>query len=205
MIRRLLVCGLLLILPVSLSAQGVILPEGPLDPAHATVRDGYMVLRDSLSAVMASVARLERDLSHSSPYVLASRASRLQERCSAALRTLPLTRKAFLESPLMDSVPMPQRKQLGGSLRNLETSLAGCDSQFMAWSDRSKTEELRGYGVATGLKTADAIHAYDASANDVLRLIHIRLRPLGAGPSPLAGSVEQMQPSRAAQADSTRH
>ena len=181
------------------------MPERPLDSAHAGVRDGYLLLRDSLTAVMASVARLERDLSHSSSYVLASRASTLQERCAAAMRMMPAARKAMLDSPLMDSLAAAQRKTLGERMRKLETSLNSCESQFAAWSDRSKSEELRGYGVATGLRTVDAIHAYDASASAALSQIKIHLRPLGAGLSPLAGSPENVRPRQPTRADTSRH
>ncbi len=189
MIRRLLLLGLLA-LPVPLSAQAIALPEKPLDPPHAAVRDGYLILRDSLAGVTASIARLQRDLSQSSSYVLSSRARILQERCGAASRTLPSTRESFLRSPLMDSVPEPQRLMLRRHMDALETSLKACQQKFTAWTDRDKSEELRGYGVSTALKTADAIHRYDASANDVLRAINIRLRPLGAGPNPLAGGLD---------------
>lgn len=186
----LLLLVLLSAAPVALAAQGVVMPEKPLDPPHAAVRDGYLVLRDSLAGVTASIARLQRDLAQSSAYVLASRSGVLQERCSAALRTLPGTRKAFLDSPLMVKVPSVDRTALREKFESLASSLNNCQRRFTAWSNRSKSAELRGYGVPTALETGRAIHRYEAAANDVLRAIGIRLRPLGAGHNPLAGKLD---------------
>ena len=87
--------------------------------------------------------------------------------------------------------PADRRARLQVRFEALQTALAKCTSDFEAWSSPGKADEVRGYAVARILRVQDVLRVYEGEAHSYLKSVGIKVRPLYAGPSPLAGSVNQ--------------
>ncbi|MGH7657457.1 MAG: hypothetical protein ACREL6_04415, partial [Gemmatimonadales bacterium] len=91
--KHLIVCAILMAAASPLAAQSssVVMPER-LSPEQVSVRNAYLVLRDSLQAVEAGGARLVRDKRGSSDASVSSRARVISRGCTAALGLVDSTR-----------------------------------------------------------------------------------------------------------------
>ncbi|MGE0351869.1 MAG: hypothetical protein AB7Q69_01410 [Gemmatimonadales bacterium] len=175
--------------PAAASAQGVVGPERKLDPARAQVRDGVLLLRDSLVTIGAASARLQRDMDHASDQVLQVRSRLMSEACARSARAMAAARGDILSYDTSKS--RTQRVQLERQMNDLRATLDQCESQFGGWSKPGGGEDVRGYAVSRALRVQESVRLYEGTVDSYLKSIGIRIRPLGAGPSPLAGSVRE--------------
>ena len=153
------------------------------------MRDGFLTLRDSLHTIDVASARIQRDMHTASDAVLASRARMVRDGCARSNRTLPGARSEMLSIGMQ--APAERRARLQERFETLQATLAKCASDFEAWSSPAQAEEVRGYAVARIIRVQDVLRGYEGEAQFYLKSIGIKVRPLYAGPSPLAGSVNQ--------------
>ena len=169
----------------TLDAQTVFRPPAPLDSAHAAVRDAVLIFRDSLQLVHASGARLRRDFHGASSAALVSRARSLRDGCNASLRGLPSARASFASAPVSSPRSESARSALLTEMDRLEGALKECRATFGEWVRVSDAEAVRGYGNRRAADIRTAIQAYENRVKRYLGHQNIRIRPLGAGPSPI--------------------
>lgn len=163
------------------------LPERALTPELLRVRAGYLLLRDSLHTIDVAVARIQRDMNTTSDVTLAARARAVRDGCARSSRTLPGARTDMLS--LGPQVSAERRTAFEREIAALAGALADCEALFGGWTTPEKGTEIRGYAVSRGIRTQRALRAYEGEAQSYLKAHRIKVRPLGAGPSPLAGSV----------------
>jgi septal ring factor EnvC (AmiA/AmiB activator) len=172
----------------ALGAQAaMVVPEKPLDSERARLRDTVYVMRDTLAAVNASIARLQRDFRTASTPVLVSRARTLTADCAAARRRIPATRSAIAAAPIKSKLVLDQQKRTTTELARLETELDRCVTEFGRLSTPAKGEEVRGYGNRKAAPIQTQIRRYDEAVTGFFSALEIPHRPLGARRNPLAG------------------
>jgi hypothetical protein len=185
--KHLLSLAVALVWAPALLAQGsVVAPERPLDPERALVRSRVLVLRDSLVTVDGAAASLQRDFRQASAHALESRARVMRDACSRSLRSLPATREAVAKFNAEPRVKRLQSDALG-SFERLQTSLALCETEFAAMSERGKGEEVRSYGNRRAEQVVASLRHYGHTMQGLLSALQINIRPLGSGKSQLAG------------------
>ena len=186
---RILVCGWLLTAAAAqpLTAQFVVQPEAPLDPARASLRDALLVLRDSLASIDAAAARLQRDYRAASGASLLSRARVMRDACARSVRTIPPTRTAVLSARLDSTKTVKGRTQVVSALDTLQGVLTRCEKDFGAMSQPDQAETVRGYANDRAGRILVALRRYDRSWRDYMARLGIRVTPLGATPRPPAG------------------
>lgn len=175
------------IVPAAAAQSAMILPDKPLRPADAHVRDAVYQVRDSMAAVTSAAARLRRDFRTTSPAVLTSRARELARACSAALRNVPPTREAVVGRKVDTKLEAAERVRLERALDAVEESLRQCDTDFTALSARGKGEEVRGYGNRRAETVVKRIVDYEEAARGYFSALRVPYSPRGAPPNPLAG------------------
>jgi hypothetical protein len=180
-----LLLGGLIVQP--LTAQTVVRPDPPLDSTRAALREVLVVLRDSLSTVDGAAARLQRDYQAASGPSLLSRARVMRDACSRSSRTIRPTRDAVLAAKLTTDRKVQGRKQLVMALDTLKGVLLRCETEFAAMSKPDQAERVRGYGNDRAVRVLGGIRKYEQSMRHFLGLMGIRITPLGASPTPLAG------------------
>lgn len=163
------------------SAQDFVRPEAPLDSARATVRDAILVLRDSLQAVHAGGARMQRDFQSASGAALLSRAAAMRDGCAASARTVPVTRAAIMAGPAGTETARSARARLIAEMDDLSTALAACERAFGAWVEEADGEDVRGYGNRQAETVRTALLAYEERLQRYLGAMRIRIMPIGAG------------------------
>ena len=164
----------------------VVRPEQPLSPEQIVVRDGYLLLRDSLHAIDAATARLQRDMRSTSDITLAERAKAVRDACTRSSRTLPAAKEAVLS--MVARVPAGRAATLRRKFDSLATTLAGCTSEFGGWTTPDKGGAIRGYGVNRALAVQAVLRDYDHEATNYLRIIGIKVRTPAGSPSPAPGA-----------------
>lgn len=187
--RRFVLAGLLLVgsAPALRAQAAMVLPEKELDAERLRLRDSVYVMRDTLSEVSASVARLQRDFRLASAPVLVSRARALAANCAAARRRVPHTRAMIAAAPIKTTFALEQQKRTATELTRLESELDRCVKEFEAMSMPDKGEEVRGYGNRKAAPIQAQIRKYDAAIAGFFNALQIPHRPLGARRNPLAG------------------
>jgi len=187
--RRFAVVALLIIgsTPALAAQAAMVLPEKTLDAERGRLRDSVYVMRDTLSEVSASIARLQRDFRTASAPVLVSRARTLASDCAAARRRIPATRAAIAGAPIRSKFALDQQKRTATELARLETELDRCLREFGELSMPTKGEEVRGYGNRKAAPLQAQIRKYDAAIAGLFSVLEIPHRPLGARRNPLAG------------------
>ena len=181
----LLLGGLVWAGPVS--AQTVMRPDPPLDSARAAVRDALLILRDSLNTIDGAAARLQRDFRQASGPSLLSRARVMREACARSVRTVAPTRRAVLDTKLLEPRRLKYRSELVGAMDHLRGVLARCELDFAAMSRPGQAETVRGYGNDRAVRVQSALRQYETALRGFLGTMRIKLTPLGANPRPSAG------------------
>jgi hypothetical protein len=171
----------------ALVAQTVMRPEPPLDSARATMRDAFLVLRDSLNTIDGAAARLQRDFRQASGPSLLSRARVMREACASSARTVAPTRKALLDAKLSEPTRIKQRNQLLAAMDHMKGALDRCELDFTAMSRPGQAETVRGYGNDRALRVQSALRKYENALRGFLGAMKIRITPLGANPRAPAG------------------
>jgi hypothetical protein len=170
-----------------LTAQTVIRPDPPLDPARAAVRDALLVLRDSLAMIDGAAARLQRDFRQASGQSLLSRANVMEQACVSSLRTLPPTRKVVLDAQLSEPRRVAARRELVSAMDRLGRVLSRCKVDFFAMSRPGRGETVRGYGNDRAIRVQASIRRYEGALRSFVAVMGIKLTPLGADKAPAAG------------------
>jgi hypothetical protein len=186
--KRFVLTALLAIAAVpALDAQAaLVLPDQPLDSNRAAARDGIYVLRDSLYAVIAGIARLERDFRTTSTQSLTSRARELHSACAAAERNVAPVRKVVGATNTASKLQDREKVRLGKALGSLGGVLGECSAEFERLGTRGNGEEVRGYGNRRAQPVRAEIMRYETAVDGFFRALEIPNRPLGARPDPLA-------------------
>ncbi len=171
-----------------LGAQGtVVLPEAPLDPARATLRDKLLDFRDSLSTIDAAAARLHRDYRQASEAVLRSRAQIMSEACARSLRNVPLARKVVQGSEASDKARRQSRRELLEALDRLRPVLTSCETDFAGMGGLGKGEEVRGYGNHRAIRIQSALRGYERVLARYFHVFGIRTPAAGFREPPTPG------------------
>lgn len=171
-----------------LAAQAAIMrPPPPLDSARATLRDALLVLRDSLSAIDAAAARLQRDSRAASGAALLSRARVMHGACTSSARTVPQARQAVVSADASTEPRRTRQRELLKAMDQLRQALNRCDTEFAAMSKAGQAEEVRGYGNHRAMRVQTELRKYEQAAGSFLAAMGIKLLPKGAPPNPLAG------------------
>jgi hypothetical protein len=184
--RTLILLSVLSALPLTLSAQAVVMPTAPLDAARTRVRDAMLVLRDSLMTINGATARLQRDFRQTSAAVLTTRAREVSNACARAVRTIGPTKQVVAAARATNPVPVRSRNALVSSLDSLNGQLSRCATEFGGMAEPGRAEEVRGYGIRRSEPVLKALDDYDRTAEAFFATWGIEVRPLGARPSPLA-------------------
>ena len=158
-----------------LAAQGtVVLPEAPLDSARAALRDDLLMFRDSLSTIDAAAARLQRDFRQASVAVLRSRARVMTDACTRSARSVPGARRAVQASQASNDARRQTRGELLAALDRLNKVLTRCKTEFSAFSQPGKGEEVRGYGNDRAIRIQSALREYERFLSRYLNAMGIR-------------------------------
>ncbi|MGH7657968.1 MAG: hypothetical protein ACREL6_07020 [Gemmatimonadales bacterium] len=185
--KHLIVCAILMATASPLAAQAsVVMPER-LSPEQVSVRNAYLVLRDSLHAVEAGGARLVRDKRGSSDASLSSRARVISRGCTAALGLVDSTRVRMMTIESAQPRVMERRSSLSSSFTELAAGLGKCQAEFTRLAEPANVEELRGYGFGRAEAIREIIQHFNKMSWEYLRILGIEVRPIGAGANPLAG------------------
>jgi hypothetical protein len=172
----------------TLAAQGtVVLPEVPLDPARATLRDELLRFRDTLNSIDAAAARLQRDFRQASSASLTSRARVMHDACARSARNEPAARKAVLAAEASSADRQRSRAQLIRTLDLLRSALAKCKAGFDDLSRTGQAETVRGYGNHRAALVQSALRKYEVALARFLNAMGIKVQPLGAEGRPAAG------------------
>jgi hypothetical protein len=168
-------------------AQTVIRPDPPLDSTRVVVRDALLVLRDSLNAIDAAAARLQRDFRHASGPSLLSRARVMHAACARSTRTIPSVRQAVLDAKISEPRSLEQRQELVGAMSHLGKALDRCKQEFAAMGQPGQAETVRGYGNDRAIRVQKAMRKYETALRSFFSVMGIKVMPLGAHPPPAAG------------------
>ncbi len=171
----------------SLQAQTVVRPDPPLDANRARVRDVLLVLRDSLNAIDAAAGRMQRDSRQTSSASLVSRARAMRDACSSSARAVDPARTRVIAAKIVGTIGARRRLEMVRSLDVLSGKLAHCRSEFALMSDAGQGERVRDYGNDRATRIQAALREYERTLNRFLGTMGIKIEPLGARPSPLAG------------------
>lgn len=146
----------------------------PVDSVKAGLRTTLAVMRDSMLAVEAETARLERT---SAPAVMLAVARRLRGNCAAAVRTALITNAAVRQ--LRTSAAEGDRALISYRTTLAETTrtLQQCDQDLGTVLKASVPGAVRIRATAASLVVA--ANRYEAAADGVLRALSIPLRPKG--------------------------
>jgi hypothetical protein len=171
----------------SLAGQTVVRPEPSLDSARVALRDGLLVLRDSLSSIDAAAGRLQRDYRQASGASLLSRARVMHEACARSLRTVPSARRLVVTVDASSKLRMKRRRELLRAMDQLRDALVRCESEFGAMSKPGQGEQVRGYGNDRAVRLTAALRKYEGVVGGFLSAMGIKVNPRGAGSPTLAG------------------
>lgn len=185
--RHLIICAMLAGTAAPLAAQTAVARPTDLSVEQISVRDAYLVIRDTLHAVGAGGARLIRDKNGSSDAVLSSRARIISQDCSAAFGMLDSTRAGMMVIESEDPRVAERRSNLSEAFTRLTAGLEECESGFARLAEPANIEELRGYGFGRAEAIREIIHHFNKMSTEYLLILGVEVRPIGAGPNPLAG------------------
>lgn len=185
--KHLIVCAILMGAASPIAAQSsVVMPER-LSPEQLSVRNAYLVLRDSLHAVEAGGARLVRDKRGSSDASLSSRARVISRGCVASLGLIDSARVRMMAIESDNPRVRERRSNLSDSFTELAAGLGKCQTEFTRLADPANVEELRGYGFGRAEAIREIIQHFNKMSVEYLRILGIEIRPIGSGANPLAG------------------
>ena len=172
----------------SLAAQGtVVRPEPVLDAGRASLRDELLRFRDTLNTIDAAAARLQRDYRQASAAALSSRARVMSDACGRSVRNVSPARRAVLAADASDKNRLRRRDEMVQALDRLGAILSRCQADFEAMSRPGQVEDVRGYGNPRAVRVQSAVRQYEKVLASFFAAMGIKVRPLGAGPRPLAG------------------
>jgi hypothetical protein len=152
-------------------------PERPLSPAEQELRDAVVVLRDTLYAVEATAARIERGLA-GSPAVLRATGRTFNTECARGARATGVMR-AYAGGLSTDNTNWGQAAltDFRKALVTLEAAMVSCDQ---ASAKAIATTPVDAAALkAVQVKTVLAIREYERSAKGLLRTLDIQLDPRG--------------------------
>lgn len=152
-------------------------PDRPLSPAEQELRDAVVVLRDTLYAVDATAARIERGL-EGSPAVLRATGRTLNAECARGARSTGIMR-AYAAGLSTDNVRWGEvaLTDFRKALVTLEAAMVSCD-QATAKAIATLPVDAAALKAAQ-VKTVLAIRDYERSAKGLLRTLNIQLDPRG--------------------------
>lgn len=183
--RVLAVVSTLLILPGAIVAQAVIGPQKPLAPAQAEVRDALVQIRDSLIQVKAAVAQLDRGAATASDALLRSRSRGIATACEHATQVLPRIRDVVAKGKWEEAYPTRRQHELLEQFGRLAPVLETCGREWRSMSERGNVGEARKKGAERGAAVQKPIMEFETASEAFLLSLGIRIRPKGAGPSPI--------------------
>ena len=149
-------------------------PERTLAPSQKEFRDAVIVLRDSLRAVLATAARLDRAQAAGSNAVVASNARSLVSECERASRGA-----AHLQEQIKGFTTSEQRgndalDRFRRALLALQHDMAACGTEVNAAVLPTVTGDKLG---AAHAKATKAISAYDVAVQAIMKTLSIPLDP----------------------------
>ena len=159
--------------PAPATAPGL-WPERPLAPSQKEFRDAVIVLRDSLRAVLATAARLERTQAAGSNAVVASNARSLVSECERASRgaaRLQEQIKGFTTSEQRGNDALDRFRR---ALLGLQREMSACSTEVHAAVQPTVTGDKLG---AAHAKATKAIGAYDVAVQEIMKTLSIHLDP----------------------------
>jgi hypothetical protein len=184
--RLLLTIAALSIAAGPLAAQSSVVTPKRLAPEQEAVRSEYLRFRDTLHVVEAATARLVRDMGRTSDAAMSSRAKTVQTGCVASLAMYDSARVRI--TALEGNANVQRRRtKLLESFGALQQGLQDCEKDFGRLALPENLVELRGYSMSRGNRLRAVIQHFNAASRDYLRTVGIEVRPIGAGPNPLAG------------------
>lgn len=153
-----------------LNEAAAIFYDGPIDSVKAQLRRVMVIMRDSVLAVEAESARLQRATSEA---VVNATARRLGARCSAAARTALLTRAKI--QPLETSAAFGNEvlKEYRATLTEVTGVMTACDKTL---GGGALSAPARKDAVA---KASAVSQRYEMASDALLRALEIPLRPKG--------------------------
>ena len=185
-LRRIRLALLTVLLPTTLLAQqptGLpapdksLWPERPLSPPEEELRQAVVVLRDTLYAIDATAARLERGL-EGSPAVLRATGRTLNVECARGVRATGVMRSyatglSTNNAKWGDAALTDFRK----ALVSLEAAMVSCDQ---GTAKAITANPVDGPALkAAQTRTVAAIRAYEGAVKGLLRTLDIPLDPRG--------------------------
>jgi len=168
---------------------GFIRPDPKLDSASTSLRDGYLVFRDTLRVIDATSSRLNRDIRTASGALLLSRNRAVRTACANALRSVDSARQNLLGSPAASRTPQRARDEVNQSQGELRLALSHCVTEFDGYSDPARSDAIRDAGTHSASDAVLAGKKFERAAEAFLKTLGITVRPYGSGdpPSPFAG------------------
>jgi len=154
------------------------------------MRDDYLVFRDTLRAIDAASARLNRDIRTASGALLLSRTRAVRTACSNALRGVDSARRDLLESPYAVRSPLRARNDVSKTQSELRLALSQCVAEFEQYADPARASAIRDTGTRSASDAVTVAKKFERAAEAFLGSLGITVRPYGAGdgPNPFAGS-----------------
>lgn len=169
-----------------MAAQAFVRPEN-FDSATVRIRESFIALRDTLHSITAGSARLQRDLQSASGPVLVSHARVVRNACSNSLKGVDGAREGMFAGRPVTDIPLTRRTALDRSFIQLRAALVQCAADFSELSAAGQGQRIRDVGMSRLLPSREAIRNFEAAGDIYLRSLRVRVRPFGAGESPLAG------------------
>jgi hypothetical protein len=90
-------------------------------------------------------------------------------------------------------VPVARRTALDQKFADLKASLSQCSTDFKAMTELHKAQEIKESGVTRLLQTENAIQSFETAGYTYMLSLGVKIRPYGAGVSPLAGGATPTQ------------
>ncbi|MEP7326330.1 MAG: hypothetical protein ABI836_10310 [Gemmatimonadota bacterium] len=175
---------------VAAQAGGFIKPDPKLDSLSASLRDDYLVFRDTLRAIDAASSRLTRDIRTASGALLLSRNRAVRAACANALASIDSARQNLLGSPKAGQAPLGTRTELDKTVGELRPALSRCVAEFDGFSTPAGAIAVRDAGARSASDAVLTGKKFERAAEVFLNMLGITVRPYGAGgPNPFAGSA----------------
>jgi hypothetical protein len=174
--------GLLVFAAAPITAQAVVQPEKPLDPAQAEVRDAMVMLRDSLNTLTAAGARFVRGVGPTSSVAwLQARARSLATACTRSRTTMVVVRPAVENGNGTTKAQHNARGNLLASMAALDDSLMACEKTWKARSSRVDATPIREQGPSEVESLNHQAQAFDRRLVAYATTLGFKLPPLGSG------------------------
>lgn len=172
---------------VAAQASGFIKPDPKLDSVSTSMRDDYLVFRDTLRAIDAASSRLTRDIRTASGALLLSRNRAVRAACASAMRLIDPTRQSLLGSSAAPRAPQRARAEVSRTQGELRLALSHCVTEFDEFSDPARSNGVRDAGARSASDAVLVAKKFERASEAFLNTLGIVVRPYGSGPSPFAG------------------